>query len=104
MGKYTNADGSTVSFTDGDVIRDVADLYALLEEDYNETPSAISVQLKGMLAQLQSGAPLTGSQWSELASIEQQFGSRLAAWRAWRRRGRPPSAWRLSSPPGGTGP
>ena len=71
----------SVSYTDGDTLRDVADLYAMLDSEYNGTPSAQSEQLKSMLQDLQAGRTLSDGDWALLTPITAQHGADLAKWR-----------------------
>lgn len=81
-GSYTLPDGRKVQFSDGDTLRDVADLWAVLQGEYKGTESASSDALKTMLGHLQSGAPLSGAEWEQLNRIRSRFGDQLKAFRA----------------------
>jgi 2'-5' RNA ligase len=84
VGTYTttkNGEQQTVQFTDGDVMRDVADLYSLVEGEYNGTPSIESDQLKGMLADLQANKPLSDIEWGMLNSLMSKYQDKLQSFR-----------------------
>lgn len=82
MGQYSLPDGRKVSYTDGDVVKDVADLYAIVQGEYKGTPSMESEVLKGMLADLQAGKVLSDVEWSSLHRIEQRYKGQLAKFRS----------------------
>ena len=85
MGAYetsVNGDVKRVQVTDADTLRDVADLWAITDGEFQGTPSTESETLKAMLGDLQSGKPLSTDQWSVLERIRGQYAARLAAFRA----------------------
>ena len=81
MGEYKTA-GKTVQFSDGDTLRDVADLYAVVDGEFEGTPSTESEALKAMLGGLQAGVPLSADQWDLLARVRSKYADKLAAFRA----------------------
>lgn len=81
MGSYETAGGKRVSFTDEDTLRDVADLYSIVQGDYKGTPSATSTALKKMLGGLQAGRPLTDDEWAFLRRILDRNRAKLEAFR-----------------------
>lgn len=82
MGSYKLPDGRSVSFTNDETLRDVADLWAVIQGEYNGTPSAASDALKQMLGELQAGKPLSGMEWSILVKIQAKYADQLAKFRA----------------------
>jgi hypothetical protein len=69
MGSYTLPDGRKVQFSDGDTTRDVADLWAIVDGEFEGTPSTASKALESMLADLQAGKPLSDEEWSMLTRV-----------------------------------
>ncbi len=86
MGEYetsvSGGDTQTVQVTGADTLRDVADLYAIVEGEYKGTPSAESEQLKVILGNLQAGRPLAEIEWTELQAIKKRYADQLATFRA----------------------
>jgi hypothetical protein len=85
MGSYTSVQNGkpvTVQVTDGEILKDVADLWAIVKGEYEGTPSMQSEQLKSMLANLQSGRPLNDAEFGLLARLRDRYASALAKFRA----------------------
>lgn len=85
MGSYTtkqNGKSVTVQFTDGDVLRDVADLWAVVDGEYGGTPSTSSTALQQMMSDLQAGKPLDDMEWVLLKRLRSQYADKLAEFRA----------------------
>ncbi len=80
MGSYTTA-GKTVQFSDGDTLRDVADLWAIVDGEYKGTPSIEGDALEQMLGDLRGGKPLSDVEWTLLAKIRRKYAAQLDEFR-----------------------
>jgi hypothetical protein len=80
-GRYaTRVNGQvvTTAFTDGDTIREVADLLVVLGEEHSSgSPNLEIAQIRGMGGDLESGKPLTAVQQALLGKLLAKYGPEI---------------------------
>lgn len=79
MGQYTNADGSTVQFTDPDLIRSATDLYTILHAELPTGDTNLeNDQVRQMLTDMRAGKPLDVAQHGVLRQLLAKYADDLA--------------------------
>lgn len=73
----------TVYFQDGETMRDLADLYAVLEETAGTgSPNVENDLVRGFIEQVQHGRPLNDTQIAKLLEMRRRYADQLEAYRA----------------------
>lgn len=81
-GSYQLPDGRSVYYSDAETLRDVADLYAVIDEQYDTgTPNLENDQARLMLETLGSGAPLEAWQVQQLTRLMDKYAQQIQALR-----------------------
>lgn len=77
-----NGQTITVNFMDGDVVRDAADLLAIIQGEYKGTDSTASIALQQLMDKIQNGMLPSDMDWTLLNRLRAKYASQLAAFRA----------------------